>query len=111
MVLVQICYTFKQTDASMKTDTCEVPLFDSGVTLIDYRIIAQITIIQYSPSISIHDAVYYTFPIAYINSRAINNNIYPKGCIIVISKNPGSIESSDIYKDTNKPITCRYWYI
>ena len=111
-----LIYSMNQTltslnDASMKTDTCEVPFFDSGATIIDYRIIVQIAIIQYSPSISIHDAVYYTFPIVYINSRDINNNIYPRGCTIVISKNPGSIESSDIYKDTNKPITCRYWYI
>ena len=96
----------------MKTDTCEVPEYNSGLTLIDYRIIVQIVIIQY-PYLEISTNITnYIFPIAYIDSTyTMGNNIIPREHSILISKVSGSIASSNRYKNINNPITCRYWYI
>lgn len=94
----------------MKTDTCKVPERDSGITTImQYRIVVQVAIIQYTyTTMNVNDTEY-MFPITYAYGT-VNYNI-PTFSSIVISKNPGSIESSDIYKITKRPITCRYWYI
>ena len=96
-------------DASLKTDTCKVPEYDSGVTLISYRVVVQVAIIQYTFTNMNVDDTEYRFPIIYAYGTA--NPDIPTYRSIVISKNPGSIESSDIYQITRRPITCRYWYI
>lgn len=98
MVLVQICYTFKQTDASLKTDTCKVPLPHTFFGQITGRYAIQILPIQYPNSDTVDKYVI-------LQTRIFADNNKFKGITITIKAEDGSI-----YQNSNNPIICKYWY-
>ena len=108
-----LIYSMNQTltslnDASLKTDTCKVPDKSSFFATIYSRYVIQALPITY-PSGN-KDAINYIVTLIGPSGISVNDILQITGSIIWMSKD-GTLLSASIYKNSNNPITCKYWYI
>lgn len=109
-VSVNCTVYYLQSDASLKTDTYKVPDRYSFVATIDSRYVIQALPITY-PSGN-KDAINYIAPLIGTSGISVNDILQITGSSIWMSKDGTLLSSSaSIYKDSNNPITCKYWYI
>lgn len=99
---------YLQSDASLKTDTCKVPDKSSFFATIYSRYVIQALPITY-PSGN-KDAINYIVTLIGPSGISVNDILQITGSIIWMSKD-GTLLSASIYKNSNNPITCKYWYI
>lgn len=114
VLLDVLCIYIEETnlnhnDASIKTDTCKVPENVWGQTDIYRRSVVQALPIEY-PSGNTNAGLYNFTAIGASGFYSGDGIFNVTGSIIYITAD-GSIYGEDnIYKDSDNPIICKYWY-